>query len=183
MRDGPAAGLALIEAILARGELADYHLAHAARADLCRRLNRTDEARIPTSARWNSRGRNPSGGFSNGGLPNWRIERRTFPESLLSVITFCLHFPGFVMPPIISVSHLTKTYASGFRALNDISLDIRHGEIFALLGPNGAGKTTLISIVCGIVTATQGTVSRGRATTSCATTARPAPGSDWCRRS
>jgi ABC-2 type transport system ATP-binding protein len=62
------------------------------------------------------------------------------------------------MPPIISVSHLTKTYASGFRALNDISLDIRHGEIFALLGPNGAGKTTLISIVCGIVTATQGTV-------------------------
>jgi ABC-2 type transport system ATP-binding protein len=62
------------------------------------------------------------------------------------------------MPPIISVSHLTKTYASGFRALNDISLDIRHGEIFALLGPNGAGKTTLISIVCGIVTATRGTV-------------------------
>ncbi len=62
------------------------------------------------------------------------------------------------MPPIISVSHLTKTYASGFRALNDINLEIRHGEIFALLGPNGAGKTTLISIVCGIVTATQGTV-------------------------
>jgi ABC-2 type transport system ATP-binding protein len=62
------------------------------------------------------------------------------------------------MPPIISVSHLTKTYASGFRALNDINLDIRQGEIFALLGPNGAGKTTLISIVCGIVTATQGTV-------------------------
>ncbi len=45
MRDGPAAGLALIEAILARGELSDYRLAHAARADLCRRLNRTDEAR------------------------------------------------------------------------------------------------------------------------------------------
>ena len=62
------------------------------------------------------------------------------------------------MPPIISISHLTKTYASGFRALHGISLDIRHGEIFALLGPNGAGKTTLISIVCGIVTATQGTV-------------------------
>ena len=62
------------------------------------------------------------------------------------------------MPPIISISHLTKTYASGFRALNDISLDIRQGEIFALLGPNGAGKTTLISIVCGIVTATRGTV-------------------------
>jgi ABC-2 type transport system ATP-binding protein len=62
------------------------------------------------------------------------------------------------MPPIISVANLTKTYASGFQALNNISLDIRQGEIFALLGPNGAGKTTLISIVCGIVTATQGTV-------------------------
>ncbi len=62
------------------------------------------------------------------------------------------------MPPIIAVSNLTKTYASGFQALKNISLDIRHGEIFALLGPNGAGKTTLISIICGIVTATQGTV-------------------------
>ena len=54
-------------------------------------------------------------------------------------------------PPIISVSHLSKTYASGFQALHDINLDIRRGEIFALLGPNGAGKTTLISIICGIV--------------------------------
>ncbi len=62
------------------------------------------------------------------------------------------------MPPIIAISNLTKTYASGFRALNDVSLDIRQGEIFALLGPNGAGKTTLISIICGIVTATRGTV-------------------------
>ena len=62
------------------------------------------------------------------------------------------------MPPIIAVSNLTKTYASGFQALNKVSLDIRQGEIFALLGPNGAGKTTLISIICGIVTATQGTV-------------------------
>ncbi|MCW5575725.1 MAG: ABC transporter ATP-binding protein [Burkholderiales bacterium] len=62
------------------------------------------------------------------------------------------------MPPIIAISNLTKTYASGFRALNDVSLDIHRGEIFALLGPNGAGKTTLISIICGIVTATRGTV-------------------------
>jgi len=57
-------------------------------------------------------------------------------------------------PPVqsvISVEQLSKTYASGHRALQDISLDIRKGEIFALLGPNGAGKTTLISIICGIV--------------------------------
>jgi ABC-2 type transport system ATP-binding protein len=60
--------------------------------------------------------------------------------------------------PIISVRHLSKTYASGFTALDDVNLDIRRGEIFALLGPNGAGKTTLISIVCGIVNATSGSV-------------------------
>jgi len=59
----------------------------------------------------------------------------------------------------ISISHLSKTYASGFQALKDVSLDIRHGEIFALLGPNGAGKTTLISIVCGIVIPSAGTVT------------------------
>lgn len=55
------------------------------------------------------------------------------------------------MESIISIRHLSKTYASGFRALNNINLDIHKGEIFALLGPNGAGKTTLISIICGIV--------------------------------
>jgi ABC-2 type transport system ATP-binding protein len=60
--------------------------------------------------------------------------------------------------PVISVSNLSKVYASGFQALKDVSLEIRRGEIFALLGPNGAGKTTLISIICGIVTATSGTV-------------------------
>jgi ABC-2 type transport system ATP-binding protein len=58
----------------------------------------------------------------------------------------------------ISVRNVTKTYASGFQALQDISLDIRRGEIFALLGPNGAGKTTLINIICGIVTASSGVV-------------------------
>ena len=62
------------------------------------------------------------------------------------------------MTPIISISNLTKIYASGFEALKTINLDIRRGEIFALLGPNGAGKTTLISIVCGIVNPTSGVV-------------------------
>lgn len=62
------------------------------------------------------------------------------------------------MQPIISVSNLSKTYASGFSALKNINLDISRGEIFALLGPNGAGKTTLISIICGIVNPTEGTV-------------------------
>ena len=62
------------------------------------------------------------------------------------------------MSPIISISDLTKTYASGLQALKNVNLEIRKGEIFALLGPNGAGKTTLISIVCGIVTPTKGTV-------------------------
>ena len=62
------------------------------------------------------------------------------------------------MPGVISISNLTKTYATGQHALKSVSLDIRPGEIFALLGPNGAGKTTLISIVCGIVRPTSGTV-------------------------
>jgi ABC-2 type transport system ATP-binding protein len=62
------------------------------------------------------------------------------------------------LPSIISVAGLTKTYASGREALKPLDLDIRAGEIFALLGPNGAGKTTLISIICGIVNPTSGTV-------------------------
>ena len=62
------------------------------------------------------------------------------------------------MQPVISVSNLSKTYASGFQALKNIDLEIRRGEIFALLGPNGAGKTTLIGIICGIVNPTGGTV-------------------------
>jgi ABC-2 type transport system ATP-binding protein len=63
------------------------------------------------------------------------------------------------MQPIITISNLTKTYASGLQALKGINLEIRKGEIFGLLGPNGAGKTTLISIVCGIVTPTTGEVT------------------------
>ena len=63
------------------------------------------------------------------------------------------------MPSILSVKNVSKTYASGFTALQAIDLEIRKGEILALLGPNGAGKTTLISIVCGIVTASSGSVT------------------------
>src|SRR2546428_2615834 len=63
------------------------------------------------------------------------------------------------MQAIISVSNLSKTYASGFQALKRVNLDIRRGEIFALLGPNGAGKTTLISIICGIVNPSKGVVT------------------------
>ncbi len=62
------------------------------------------------------------------------------------------------MNAIISVSNLSKTYATGFQALKNVSLDIRQGEIFALLGPNGAGKTTLIGTICGIVNPSAGTI-------------------------
>jgi ABC-2 type transport system ATP-binding protein len=65
------------------------------------------------------------------------------------------------MSPIISVINLSKTYDSGFKALKNVNLDIRPGEIFALLGPNGAGKTTLISIICGIANLTEGSVTVG----------------------
>ncbi|HYA46409.1 MAG TPA: ABC transporter ATP-binding protein [Burkholderiales bacterium] len=65
------------------------------------------------------------------------------------------------MQPIISVTNLSKTYASGLQALRTVDLDIRRGEIFALLGPNGAGKTTLIGIICGIVNPSEGTVLVG----------------------
>ena len=65
------------------------------------------------------------------------------------------------MAPIISVAHLSKTYGSGFKALDNINLEIERGEIFALLGPNGAGKTTLISIICGIANPSQGKITVG----------------------
>jgi ABC-2 type transport system ATP-binding protein len=63
------------------------------------------------------------------------------------------------MQPVVSISNLSKTYASGHHALKDVNLDIARGEILALLGPNGAGKTTLISIICGIVNASEGSVT------------------------
>ncbi|KGQ18120.1 ABC transporter ATP-binding protein [Lysobacter dokdonensis DS-58] len=63
-----------------------------------------------------------------------------------------------VREPVVSIRNVSKTYASGFEALKHVDLDIHRGEIFALLGPNGAGKTTLISIICGIVNASSGTV-------------------------
>ncbi len=67
----------------------------------------------------------------------------------------------FSMSPIISVANLSKTYESGFKALKNVNLDIKAGEIFALLGPNGAGKTTLISIICGIANLSAGSVTVG----------------------
>ena len=65
------------------------------------------------------------------------------------------------MAPIVQVRNLSKEYAAGTKALSDVSLDIEEGEILGLLGPNGAGKTTLISIICGLVTSTSGSVAVG----------------------
>jgi ABC-2 type transport system ATP-binding protein len=65
------------------------------------------------------------------------------------------------MSAILTVSNVTKTYQGGFQALKPINLEIRQGEIFALLGPNGAGKTTLISIICGLVNPSEGTITAG----------------------
>ncbi len=70
----------------------------------------------------------------------------------------CRIISGVRLQSIISVRQLTKQYASGYRALKNVDLDIRRGEIFALLGPNGAGKSTLINIICGIVNPSSGTV-------------------------
>lgn len=88
-----------------------------------------------------------------------------FIDFRLHAATFGLYLgssfkqPFSAMQPVISISGVTKTYATGFKALKEINLDIERGEIFALLGPNGAGKTTLISIVCGIVNRSSGSVT------------------------
>ena len=84
---------------------------------------------------------------------------------------------------VISIKGLAKTYATGVEALKPVDLDIERGEIFALLGPNGAGKTTMISIVCGIVTPSAGTVTGRRPRSRRATIASRAARSAWCRRS
>ncbi len=65
------------------------------------------------------------------------------------------------MTNVIEIEHLTKTYKTGLKALDDVTFEIRKGEIFALLGANGAGKTTMISIICGIVNSSGGTVKAG----------------------
>src|SRR6267142_4546770 len=83
----------------------------------------------------------------------------TRPKRRYVVRPFLFQNAMLAMPPIISVSNLSKTYGSGFKALNGINLEIRRGEIFALLGPNGAGKTTLISIICGIANLSEGRVT------------------------
>jgi ABC-2 type transport system ATP-binding protein len=80
-------------------------------------------------------------------LEQLRIRHRNRASSIIAAVS-----------NVISISNLSKTYASGFRALANINLEIRRGEIFALLGPNGAGKTTLIGIVCGIIRPTEGTI-------------------------
>ncbi len=88
-------------------------------------------------------------------MQNLCIPTPTFPvNSFITHLTTLMSHPKFV----VSISNLTKTYASGLHALKNANLEIKKGEIFSLLGPNGAGKTTLISIICGIVTPSAGTV-------------------------
>jgi ABC-2 type transport system ATP-binding protein len=87
------------------------------------------------------------------------MKRESFQLAAAALYPVFSAYNSVPMQPIIAISGLTKTYASGLQALKQVDLEIRKGEIFALLGPNGAGKTTLISIICGIVTPTTGTVT------------------------
>src|SRR5215470_8281928 len=99
----------------------------------------------------------------------WYVGQSTQRRAPMSRTGACRDYPYIAarafcrkthrMQSVISISNLSKVYASGFQALKNINLDIRRGEIFALLGPNGAGKTTLISIVCGIVNPSGGRVT------------------------
>src|SRR4051812_2916885 len=87
-----------------------------------------------------------------------RFDRESRTRHLGSYRPAASQDPAAFMQPIIEISRVSKTYASGFQALKSVDLNIHRGEIFALLGPNGAGKTTLINIVCGIVKPSGGTV-------------------------
>ena len=92
-------------------------------------------------------------------VPHWTSPTPQLNRTLLEPILMPSEARSIsLMQPVIQVSGLFKTYASGFAALKGIDLTIRRGEIFALLGPNGAGKTTLINIICGIVNPSGGTV-------------------------
>src|SRR5690606_20450579 len=103
------------------------------------------KARAPLTAHRQHARRNDSGGWS--------------PAPARPICACTRHSRArFFMPAIIRIADLVKRYKGGFEALKGVSLDIADGEILALLGPNGAGKTTLISIVCGIVNATSGSV-------------------------
>src|SRR5690606_16528541 len=84
--------------------------------------------------------------------------RPLMPAGTAGVKLAAPHAQAGPMDPILSIRGVSKTYASGLTALHSVDLDIRRGEIFALLGPNGAGKTTLISIVCGIVNPSAGSI-------------------------
>jgi len=87
------------------------------------------------------------------------LPRRTVAVAVPHRHPYLRRHKGKHMQPILSVRGVSKTYASGHRALEPVDLEIGKGEIFALLGPNGAGKTTLISIICGIVTPSTGTIT------------------------
>src|SRR5882672_8825472 len=143
---------------MSKGELAgkDVPAASSSSARLNLRGLRETPAGMPRPVVARAYGSTP-----NVAIPD-RVASTTLSKLPLSTAGFgeaSSHQPlSHPMQPIISIVNLSKRYASGFQALKRVNLDIRRGEIFALLGPNGAGKTTLISIVCGIVNPSEGTV-------------------------